>query len=127
MDCAFCRRIDAGDVLRADDGAVAFPDAYPLSEGHTLVVPRLHVEDLFAVGVATWTAVWALVRDVQRVLADRVPADGWNVGVNVGRAAGQTVPHAHVHVIPRRDGDVDDPRGGVRWVLPQRADYWTRR
>lgn len=124
-DCSFCVRIDAGDLLAGNDAAVAFPDAFPVADGHTLVCPRRHVSDLFALDDEEWAAVWALVRDVQGRLAADLDVAGWNVGANIGAAAGQTVAHAHVHVIPRQAGDVADPRGGVRWVLPDRADYWS--
>ena len=105
--------------------ALAFADAFPVTEGHTLVCPRRHVADLFQLHEHEWDGLWRLVRHVQQRLAAEVPADGWNVGVNAGAAAGQTVEHAHVHLIPRRIGDVVDPRGGVRWLLPNRADYWS--
>lgn len=125
--CPFCERIDADDVRVANGVAVAVPDAYPLAHGHTLVCPRRHVADLFTLDDAEWAGVWMLVREVRRLVAAEVAAEGWNVGVNVGEVAGQTVAHAHVHLIPRRAGDVADPRGGVRWVLPDRADYWSER
>jgi diadenosine tetraphosphate (Ap4A) HIT family hydrolase len=70
-------------------------------------------------------AVWALVAEVRGLLAEEFGPDGFTIGLNDGPAAGQTVPHAHVHVIPRRSGDVPDPRGGVRWVVPHKAAYWT--
>ena len=126
-DCPFCVRAAGGETVAANDAAVAFPDAFPVAAGHTLVCPRRHVADLFALDESEWGEVWALVRKVQRLLATEVDADGWNVGVNAGEAAGQTVEHAHVHLIPRRAGDVADPRGGVRWVLPDQADYWSQR
>lgn len=125
-ECRFCARVADDAVSAANDWAVAFPDAYPVAAGHTLVCPRRHVADLFALDEAAWAGVWALVREVQRLLAAGVDVDGWNVGVNVGEAAGQTLEHAHVHLIPRCAGDVADPRGGVRWVLPD-ADYWSQR
>jgi diadenosine tetraphosphate (Ap4A) HIT family hydrolase len=125
-DCPFCDRVAAGDkVLHTRDTAVAFEDAYPVSDGHVLVVPRRHlarIEDLEAV---EWTELFELVREVCRGLSERDGVDALNVGVNSGVAAGQTVDHAHVHVIPRRLGDVLDPRGGVRHVIPERADYWS--
>jgi diadenosine tetraphosphate (Ap4A) HIT family hydrolase len=68
-----------------------------------------------------------LVDDVHAVLDDRFRPDGFNIGVNIGESAGQTVGHAHVHLIPRTSGDVDDPRGGIRWILPARAPYWEHR
>jgi diadenosine tetraphosphate (Ap4A) HIT family hydrolase len=126
-DCPFCRRIAAGEVDRDGGAVVAFADAFPVSEGHMLVAPRRHVRDLFALEPPEWEAVWSLVRVLQYDSAVRAETDGWNIGANVGEAAGQTLDHAHVHLIPRRRGDVEDPRGGVRWVLPGRADYWSDR
>lgn len=125
--CPFCARVATGEVAASSDAAVAFADGYPVAEGHMLVCPRRHVEDLFALTGEEWGGLWSLVRAVQRDLAQRTGVEAWNVGANVGAAAGQTVGHAHVHLIPRRAGDVHDPRGGVRWVLPERADYWTAR
>ena len=121
--CIFCDRVDV-DGLQA---AVAFDDAFPVSAGHRLVIPRRHVERLEELADDEWDAVFALVRAESRRLAGDPEVDAVNIGVNSGRAAGQTVAHAHVHVIPRRCGDVHDPRGGVRWVVPDGADYWTER
>lgn len=125
VGCPFCDRI-AGDgpFLAAADSAVAFEDGFPVSPGHTLVVPRSHVPDLFDLEADEIAAVWRLVGLMRDELArDRCP-DGFNVGVNAGAAAGQTVWHAHVHVIPRYVGDAEDPRGGIRRVIPKRARYW---
>jgi diadenosine tetraphosphate (Ap4A) HIT family hydrolase len=98
-------------------------DAFPVSPGHRLIVPRDHVERLEQLPEPTWAAVFDLVREEMRRASEN-GADGVNVGVNSGTAAGQTIGHAHVHVIPRTTGDVPDPRGGVRWVIPDRAPYW---
>ena len=122
--CAFCAVIEAGDIEWSNDDAVAFRDRFPISPGHALVVPRLHEPNLFELGAPVRAALWALVDVVQRDLSVALAPDGFNVGVNVGAAAGQTVDHAHIHVIPRYSGDVDDPRGGVRWIVPSRAAYW---
>jgi diadenosine tetraphosphate (Ap4A) HIT family hydrolase len=105
---------------------VAFRDAYPVSEGHVLVVSRRHVARVEDLETDEWDELFALVREVCRDVAEQDGVDGVNVGVNSGVAAGQTVDHAHVHVIPRRLGDVRDPRGGVRHVVPERADYWSQ-
>jgi diadenosine tetraphosphate (Ap4A) HIT family hydrolase len=122
--CAFCERLRAGENALEGKLAVAFADAFPVSPGHTLVVPRRHVGDFFALTDDEQVEVWALAREVHRRLGrERHPA-GCNVGINVGRAAGQTIGHAHLHVIPRYERDVADPRGGVRWVIPERAAYW---
>ncbi len=97
-----------------------------MSEGHTLVVPKRHVARAEQLERAEWAGLFDLVREVSRELSSLPGVEGVNVGVNSGEAAGQTVGHAHVHVIPRRPGDVEDPRGGIRWVIPNKADYWTR-
>jgi diadenosine tetraphosphate (Ap4A) HIT family hydrolase len=101
--------------------------AFPVAEGHTLVVPRRHVASLFDLPEEEQAALWRLVALVRGRLMDELSPDGLNVGVNDGPAAGQTVMHAHVHIIPRRTGDVADPRGGVRWVIPAKAQYWVEK
>lgn len=123
--CPFCGVVEGGDLRWANGHAVAFADRYPISAGHTLVVPRAHQADLFDLRADERAAVWALVDAVRTELVAEHRPDGFNIGVNVGETAGQTVAHAHVHVIPRYRGDVPDPRGGVRWVLPDKAAYWT--
>jgi len=127
MHCVLCERISAGGIVAELGSAVALSDAFPLNPGHTLVIPRRHEAAFFDLREAEQTDVWNLVTVMVDRLARDVAPDGFNVGINVGEAAGQTVPHAHVHVIPRHNGDVDDPRGGVRWVIPDRADYWSER
>jgi diadenosine tetraphosphate (Ap4A) HIT family hydrolase len=116
----------AGELTAAGDLAVAFPDAFPVSPGHTLIVPRRHEPDYFALTEAEQAAMWHLVTEVRRVLDARHAPNGYNLGINAGAAAGQTVGHAHLHVIPRYAGDVEDPRGGVRWIVPRQAAYWER-
>jgi diadenosine tetraphosphate (Ap4A) HIT family hydrolase len=89
--------------------AIAFADAYPVGDGHTLVVPRKHVGSLYELTPIEQNAIWQFVGHVREMLAGRYSIDAFNIGVNDGLAAGQTVPHAHIHVIPRRCGDVPDP------------------
>ncbi|MDE2677231.1 MAG: HIT family protein [Gemmatimonadota bacterium] len=113
-------------VIAESRHAVAIRDRYPVGRGHTLVLPVAHVKSLFDLDAEAQADVWRLVARVRDELRSRRNPDGFNIGVNDGRAAGQTVEHAHIHVIPRFDGDVGDPRGGVRWVLPECAAYWDR-
>lgn len=120
--CPFCT-LDRSRIRLETPFAVTFRDGFPLTDGHTLVVPKRHVASLFGLPDEEQAAVWALVAHVRTLLAAELAPDGFNVGLNDGTAAGQTVMHAHVHVIPRRHGDVADPRGGVRWVLPAKAAY----
>lgn len=124
MACPFC---DPDPARVADDGALVriLRDRYPVTPGHLLVVPRRHCAGWDDATADEQAALWAGVaraRELARA-ADSTIA-GYNVGWNDGPAAGQTVMHLHVHVIPRRAGDVADPRGGVRWVVPARARYW---
>jgi diadenosine tetraphosphate (Ap4A) HIT family hydrolase len=113
------------DIASSKHGR-AFPDGFPLSQGHTLVIPRRHVTSLFELPVEVQQDIWQLVSAVRQQIATTYGAIAFNVGLNDGVAAGQTVHHAHIHVIPRYHGDVEDPRGGVRWVIPTRAAYWAR-
>ena len=123
-DCPFCARVRSGDVVASSELAVVLEDAFPLNRGHTLVVPRRHAAGYFDLSDEEQVALWRLVAEVRAVIDREHRPHGYNLGVNVGEAAGQTVGHKHVHVIPRYAGDVDDPRGGVRWVVPARATYW---
>lgn len=123
VGCPFCERIAAGEVIGEEGTAVAFPDAVPVTRGHTLVVPRRHEPDLLGLSTRELDDMWHLARWLCTELAAELAADGFNLGVNVGRAAGQTVPHAHLHVMPRYSGDTGDPRGGVRWIFPSSARY----
>ncbi len=122
-DCPFCD-ISSEAAVTKSRHAVAIRDAYPVGAGHTLVLPTAHVKSLFDLDPKAQADVWRLVTKVRSDLQSHLKPDGFNIGLNDGRAAGQTVEHTHVHVIPRFDGDVADPRGGIRWVLPECAAYW---
>ena len=106
------------DWIASNDLAFAIRDRFPVTEGHTLVITRRVVASWFDATPAERSALLDLVDQVRRRLDETHQPDGYNVGVNVGTAAGQTVPHLHVHVIPRYRGDMPDPRGGVRHVIP---------
>ena len=121
--CFFCH-LPKERIWVATETALAFLDGYPVSEGHTLVIPKRHVMILHDLPQAELNEVWSLVAKMRNLLGERFHPDGFNIGVNEGPAAGQTIGHAHVHIIPRRTGDVADPRGGVRWVIPDKAKYW---
>jgi diadenosine tetraphosphate (Ap4A) HIT family hydrolase len=122
MDCPFCQ-IEPLRVVAENALAIAVRDAFPANPGHTVVVPRRHVPAWFDATADERTALFDLIDQVKASLDSELHPDGYNIGVNVGEAAGQTVMHLHVHVIPRFVGDVDDPRGGVRFVIPVRGNY----
>ncbi|MCS7249169.1 MAG: HIT family protein, partial [Anaerolineales bacterium] len=103
--------------------AYALLDKYPVSPGHSLVIPKKHLSDYFDLSTHTKTALWIVVERVKDILKERFHPDGFNVGFNVGEAAGQTVPHVHLHIIPRYQGDVENPRGGIRHVIPSKGFY----
>jgi diadenosine tetraphosphate (Ap4A) HIT family hydrolase len=124
-NCPFCRLPDER-VLRDCNLAVAIRDAYPVSPGHTLIIPKRHVGSFFDLTSAEREEMFRLLDLAKMALDEDLHPDGYNIGINDGLAAGQTVPHLHVHLIPRYEGDREDPRGGVRWVLPDKAAYWNQ-
>ena len=115
--------LDENNIVAANDLAVAFRDAFPVSPGHTLVITKRHVKTWFDATRAEQLAVLDLVNELKSLLDDELHPAGYNVGFNAGEAAGQTIPHLHMHVIPRFEGDVDDPTGGVRLVVPDKGNY----
>jgi diadenosine tetraphosphate (Ap4A) HIT family hydrolase len=123
--CPFCS-LPADRQLLANDRAIAIRDGFPVSPGHTLIVPRRHVGSFFEVTDDERADLLQLLMQARHALEREFRPAGYNVGINDGPAAGQTVPHLHIHLIPRYAGDREDPRGGVRWVLPEKADYWSK-
>ncbi|WP_067048584.1 HIT family protein [Methanofollis ethanolicus] len=120
--CPFCDPSPA-DIVVQNTLAYARADAFPVSPGHTLIVPFRHVSSFFEATEAERVALLDLLCRCRDALEERYHPDGWNIGINVGPAAGQTVPHLHIHLIPRYAGDVPDPRGGVRGVVPEKKMY----
>lgn len=119
--CLFCN--PGREILAANDGAIAVFDSFPVSPGHALVLPRRHAATIWDLDAEEFDHCFRLVLAVKPVLEARYSPDGFNVGVNCGEAAGQSVWHAHIHVIPRYKGDTPNPRGGVRHVIPLKANY----
>ncbi|MDV4342837.1 HIT family protein [Methanoculleus sp. YWC-01] len=122
VGCPFCNP-QKDEIVLANDLCYARYDKYPVSPGHLLLIPFRHIPALFDATDEEQIALLALVREAKALLDERFRPDGYNVGVNVGKTAGQTVMHLHVHVIPRYAGDMPDPRGGVRGVIPEKRKY----
>lgn len=144
--CPFCT-LDPARIIASNFYAVAVYDDYPVTPGHSLIIPRRHIASFFEATVDEQTGLFELLAEVRKLILQpdfatqsahspltpfvqdgyRVIPDGFNIGINDGVAAGQTVMHLHLHMIPRYAGDTTDPRGGVRWIMPEKAPYWKKR
>jgi diadenosine tetraphosphate (Ap4A) HIT family hydrolase len=121
--CPFCT-LDPSRIILLSDHAVAIRDVFPVSKGHTLIIPKRHIASLFEATAEEQAALFDLLGQARQQLLEELKPDGFNIGINDGTAAGQTVMHLHIHLIPRYNGDQPDPRGGVRWIFPDKAVYW---
>jgi diadenosine tetraphosphate (Ap4A) HIT family hydrolase len=124
--CPFCESTDR-DLLVDNANSFAILDNYPISPGHTLIIPIRHVGSYFDLTRNERDDLWDLVEQAKAALDSQFAPDSYNIGMNDGPAAGQTIGHCHIHVVPRYAGDVSDPRGGLRWIMPDKADYWSGR
>ena len=120
MTCPFC---DHSHSFLESSLALARLDKYPVSPGHTLVTTKRHISSYFEASLEEVRGLWQLVGEVKQYLDSQHKPTGYNIGINVGSDAGQTVMHMHVHIIPRYKGDMEDPRGGVRGVIPNKQKY----
>ena len=111
------------EKILANEFAYAIYDGFPVSEGHMLVVPKREVPQIFDLNKDEYIGCFELVAEVKRYLQKKLNPDGFNVGVNVNESAGQTVFIGHIHIIPRYKGDVDNPRGGIRNIIPGKGNY----
>jgi len=120
-DCPFCTPEVVARGVAYQGSVYALYDIHPVTPGHMLIITNRHVEDWFDLTEPERRDVeMLLLRLRERLRAGDPKITGFNIGINSGASAGQTIFHAHIHLIPRRDGDIDDPRGGVRWVIPKR-------
>ena len=123
--CPFCNP-ENSRVILANDHAMAIYDSFPVTPGHTLIIPKRHISSLFEATREEQAALFDLLSAMRQLLLKELNPAGFNIGINDGPAAGQTVMHLHIHLIPRYAGDTEDPRGGVRWVMPSKAPYWKK-
>lgn len=122
-NCPFCDIIGKKLLIDISKYWVVFEDEYPVSPGHCLIVPNRHVESILELTADELKALYEVIVNTRHYIKTVLNPDGFNIGINEGRAAGQTVPHLHIHVIPRYNGDMEDPRGGVRGVIPEKQKY----
>lgn len=121
-DCIFCN-LSADQIIAESDLCVAFYDQFPVSKGHVLIIPKRHVADYFELMPEEIAAMQKMLFEMKDVVQALYQPDGFNIGVNVGEMAGQSIFHVHMHLIPRYAGDVEYPRGGVRGVIPEMQNY----
>lgn len=121
--CPFCKLNTKVELVCETATAVAFFDGYPVSKGHTLIIPKRHVANYFDLTDNEQQDLWHMVNHCKTILEKRFHPDGFNVGINVNQAAGQSVFHVHIHLIPRYKGDVENPKGGVRGVIKEKQKY----
>ena len=124
--CAFCT-LPPERIIDSSPLGLVIRDGFPISPGHTLIIPKRHVGSFFELTSEERSELLALLDRAQLVVDKEFIPQGYNIGINDGPAAGQTVLHLHIHLIPRYTNDRTDPRGGVRWIIPEKADYWSRR
>lgn len=122
-DCPFCKLDSESRFITESATAFAIFDKYPVSDGHSLIIPKHHVSDYFDLTSREQSALWLMINRVKKKIDDKSKVMGFNIGVNVGQIAGQTVDHVHIHLIPRYTGDVEDPTGGVRNIIPGKGPY----
>jgi diadenosine tetraphosphate (Ap4A) HIT family hydrolase len=122
-ECLFCN-ISPDRVFAENEYAYAIRDGFPVTEQHSLIIPRRHVEDYFGLTTDELIGCNSLLTDIREVIHESDESvKGFNIGANAGEVAGQTIFHCHIHLIPRRNGDVENPRGGVRHVIPGKGNY----
>ncbi|HHW00193.1 MAG TPA: HIT family protein [Clostridiaceae bacterium] len=123
MSCIFCEYMNSKNFIMENELAFAIYDSYPVNSGHVLVMPKRHYASFFDSTPDEILALNELINKVKELLDSELRPDGYNIGINVGEAAGQTVFHLHIHVIPRYFGDVDNPRGGIRNFKKPLVEY----
>lgn len=124
MNCIFCNEsVFNRDKICENDLAIAFLDINPVSKGHALIITKRHTETFFDTTKEEQIAMLELLNKCKKFIDDKYSPTGYNVGINCGKDAGQSIMHVHIHLIPRYCGDVENPRGGVRGIIPNRKDY----
>ncbi len=121
--CPFCTLVNRKIYLE-NDLSIGILDGFPISNGHSLIIPKRHVGSIFDIQKDELFSLFNLLADVKNKLTEQFSPDGFNIGINDNEAAGQTISHVHIHLIPRYRGDQEDPRGGIRWIFPDKAKYW---
>jgi diadenosine tetraphosphate (Ap4A) HIT family hydrolase len=123
LNCPFCLANLKSEIIAENEFSYAIYDIYPVSNGHILIITKHHIENFFETTIEEKTSIFDLMDKLKISIDNIFKPDGYNVGININSTAGQTIPHVHVHLIPRYNGDVENPRGGVRYVIPEKGNY----
>ncbi len=121
--CPFCQIQSSQKLLFENHSCRVLFDGFPVSPGHLLIIPKRHVANYFDLSIEEQQSLWEMVNQCKLYLDEQYHPDGYNIGINVNETAGQSIPHVHIHLIPRYNGDVPNPRGGVRGVIPNKQNY----
>lgn len=122
-DCPFCNPEPEREIILESATAYALYDKYPVNPGHALIIPKRHCPDYFQLTFKEQSACWFILNKVKEIIDNNNRPAGYNTGINISKAAGQTIPHVHIHLIPRYEGDVENPEGGIRGVRPEKKLY----
>ena len=127
LHCPFCNPEPEREIIVESATAYSIYDKFPVSEGHSLIIPKKHCSDYFELLFKEQSACWFMLNAVKNIINEKYRPTGYNVGININPSGGQTVSHVHIHLIPRYDGDILNPIGGVRNIIPSKGDYLTER
>ncbi len=121
-ECPFCNVNDSAIILESKYSFAVY-DKFPVNKGHLLIIPKSHISNYFALTQNEKNDIWKLTDKASEFLTEKYSPSGFNIGINVNKSAGQTIPHVHIHLIPRYKNDAKDPTGGVRGVIPEKQKY----
>jgi len=123
LACPFCNPKSNSELILESAQAYSIFDKFPVNPGHSLIIPKRHISDYFDLSFKEQSSCFFMLNEVKKELQKRFNPDGYNIGINVGDNAGQTISHVHIHLIPRYKGDIEDPRGGIRGIIPNMKSY----
>jgi len=122
--CLFCDKDNKKhEIIIENDFCYARWDNFPVSKGHLEIVPKEHINSFFDISSDQLNQIYSLLKEAKEIVQNKYNPDGYNIGINENESAGRTIPHLHIHLIPRYKGDVENPRGGVRNVIPDKGNY----
>ena len=127
--CPFCQIVQSDNfsrIIEQNSDAFLIEDRFPITPGHSLVISKRHVPSFFDTSPKERNSLVSLIETAKDLLEQKYHPSAYNIGISDGSAAGQTIPHLHVHLIPRYEEQDSDPRGGIRWIVPEKADYWSK-